>query len=629
MKLQPSPDAEVETDANGPIDWDNCKAEFAKLIDETKATEVINFLQSNNNDEPPKDDDTKFYTLPVISDKETRRAIHQYIKSPIMSLVARADNHDGKIRVWHLKYKSDMPADNFGPGGSRKSKKKNSERPSWPQDRPDFLRFVLYKENVDTHTALKDIVRSGRLNPKRGVAFAGMKDKRGVTTQFCSVFRTEKEQLLALNSHRIGSGGGNSTQGGFNIIRIGNFSYSSEEVKLGSLNGNRFDLVLRNVDIGDEIECHVEKTKAVKERLAAAAMGLKSIGFINYFGMQRFGKSNDTHKVGIAILKGDYETAVDIIMREKDTNELPRSADARRKWMNRFEGFDVKNNEDAAKEAEMKCAKSILNDLSRFMGVEKSVIGSLSKKPRDYKRAYTSIAKNMRSMYLHAYQSYLWNIVASHRIETGGSTEVKEGDLLLINDKSLEQGGSGTSGLKGKEVKVCTEDDVKSGTFKITDVVLPLVGGKIEYGSCEDKFMELMQQDGISKEAFVKIGSIDKEIALGGDYRNLICKPSDVSFEVLTYKDPRQPLIQTDLMKVTGTEIKAVPVGSALKDEQPSDGKEPDVDGITIFAMVVGFSLPPSSYATIALRELTKRPTSSEYQSKLELIGKCERNLGS
>ena len=641
-KLQPSPDAEVKTDANSPFDWDNCKAEFAKLIDETEATEVVNFLQSNNNDEPPKDDDTKYYTLPVISDKETRRAIHQYIKSPIMSLIARADNHDGKIRVWHIKYQSDIPADNFGPsdnrggGGSRnKSKKKNAERPSWPRDRPDFLRFVLYKENVDTHTALKDVVRSGRLNPKRGVAFAGMKDKRGVTTQFCSVFRTEKEQLLALNSHRIGSGGGNSTKGGFNIIRVGNFSYCSEEVKLGSLNGNRFDLVLRNVDIGDEIECLEEKTKSVKERLEAAATGLKSIGFINYFGMQRFGKSNDTHKVGIAILKGDYETAVNIIMREKDTDELPRSAEARRKWMNRFEGVDI-SNEDAAKEAEMKCAKSILNDLSRFMGVEKSVIGSLSKKPRDYKSAYTSIAKNMRSMYLHAYQSYLWNVVASHRIETGGSTEVREGDLLLIKDKSLEQGGSGTSGLKGKEVKVCTKDDIKSGIYKITDVVLPLVGGKIEYGSSEDKFMELMQKDGISKESFVKIGSIDREIALGGDYRNLICKPSDVSFEVLTYKDPRQPLIQTDLMKVTGTEIKAVPVSLALKGKLPSKGKEPaaeemqaDVDETILFAMVVGFSLPPSSYATIALRELTKRPTSSEYQSKLELSGRCERNLGS
>lgn len=622
-KVEPSSDPnsksgpEGKTDENEPLDWEKQKQEFSKLIDETTTEELFDFLKSQD-DQPPKDGDTKFYLLPVISDKETRRSIHQLVKSPVMSSIARADNHDGRIRVWHIKYQGDIPADNFGPANGRgrnnnNTRKKNTDRPAWPADRPDFLRFVLYKENIDTHTALKDVVRSGRLNPKRGVAFAGMKDKRGVTTQFCSVYRTEKEQLLGLNSHRIGAGGGNSVNGGFNITRVGNFSYTSEEVKLGALDGNRFDIVLRNIDIGVEIQDPVERAKVVQERLNDAAMGLQQIGFINYFGMQRFGKSHDTHEVGKAILKGDFEQAIDIIMREKDSDEHPRSAEARKKWMHRFDGIDVANDEEIAMEVELKCAKSILNDLGRFLGVEKSVIGSLSRKPRDYKRAYTSIAKNMRSMYLHAYQSYLWNHVSSHRIETGGSTQVIVGDLVLINDRSQKEGGSGTSGLKGKEVKVLNDEDVKSGQYAMTDVVLPLVGSKICYpeGSSGDKFDELLKKDGISKEAFAKIGSCDREIALGGDYRKIICRPTDVSFEVLTYKDPRQPLIQTDLMKVMGTEISLAP------------SEDEDV----IFGMVVGFSLPPSSYATIALRELTKRPTSSEYQSKLELSGRCEQNV--
>jgi tRNA pseudouridine13 synthase len=650
-KIESSTDATSEqhaenspVDENAPFDWDKCKQELNKFIDETAAHEAVDFLKSKSNDEPPKEDDTKFYILPAITDKETRRSIHQYIKSPAISSIARADNHEGRIRIWHVKYQSGMPADTFGRanGGegagrnNRPSKKKAADRPAWPKDRPDFLRFVLYKENVDTHTALKDVVRSGRLNPKRGVSFAGMKDKRGVTTQFCSVYRTEKEQLLALNSHRIGAGGGNSIKGGFNIIRVGNFSYSGEEVKLGSLNGNRFDIVLRNVDIGDVADDPTQKAKLVKERLEAAAMGLRQVGFINYFGMQRFGKSNDTHEVGIAILKGDYETALDIIMREKDTDEPPRQAEARKKWMNRFKSIDVANDEDGAKAAEMKCAKSILNDLGRFLGVEKSVIGSLLKHPRDYKRAYTSIAKNMRSMYLHAYQSYLWNHVASHRIESGGSIEVRAGDLVLINDKTLSEGGSGTSGLKGKEVKVLSDDDVATGQYSITDVVLPLVGSKIRYpeGSSGDMLNKLLQKDGISKDAFAKIGSIDREIALGGDYRKVMCRPSDVSFEVLTYKDPRQPLIQTDLMKVMGTEIDAVPIDvnsvnkptSAPDDKHAVEEEKTEEEADVVFGMVVGFSLPPSSYATIALRELTKRPTSSDYQSKLELSGRCERN---
>jgi tRNA pseudouridine13 synthase len=92
----------------------------------------------------------------------------------------------------------------------------------------------------------------------------------------------------------------------------------------------------------------------------------------------------------------------------------------------------------------------------------------------------------------------------------------------------------------------------------------------------------------------------------------LICTPKDVTFAVKVYHDPLQPLLNTDLMELSGSKV-----GETKTEDEPA----------TLFGMVIGFTLPPSSYATIALRELTKRPTSSEYQSKLELDGKCERNL--
>ena len=152
---------------------------------------------------------------------------------------------------------------------------------------------------------------------------------------------------------------------------------------------------------------------------------------------------------------------------------------------------------------------------------------NLSRKPRDYKRAFGSIAKHMRSMFVHSYQSYLFNMVATHRIEVGGSTEVRVGDLVLIE----EEGGGGTSGLKGKAVKmVVDEQDIKDSKYSITDVVLPLAGSKIMYpgGSCGDFFDELLKKDGLSKDDFKRIGDVDRELSLGGDYRKLICKPTDV-----------------------------------------------------------------------------------------------------
>ena len=282
---------------------------------------------------------------------------------------------------------------------------------------------------------------------------------------------------------------------------------------------------------------------------------------------------------------------------------------ARTKWAQRFAGVDL-TNEEAAKDAEMKVAKDVVRSLGRFMVCEKSIVSSLSRKPRDYKRAFGSVSKQMRSMFLHAYQSYIWNKVASMRVETGGYS-VQVGDLVLTGDKS-----SGTSGLKGKSVKILTADDVQN--YNITDVVLPLAGSKIVYpeGLSGDLFVELMKEDGINREMFAKVGAVDKELALGGDYRKLICKPSDVTFEIKQYTDPVQPLLETDLMKTTGEKV--APVALEKASESPE---------ANLYGMVVGFSLPPSSYATIALRELTKRPTSSEYQSMLELTGNPERNL--
>ena len=642
-------------------DWDSLHQDLSKLVDETPAYDVVSFLRGH--EASSEESDKKFYTLPVISDKQKRRSVHVLLKSPAFTPVAIADTQEGRIRIWHRKFAGDMPVDTFtgvrggnqggnrnnsnnnggrGGGGGGVGGRNNNKSNPWPKDRPDFLRFVLYKENIDTSTAAKDVTRMARLNPKRGIGYAGMKDKRGVTSQFCSVYRVEKEQLLAVNKGHEeagNAGGGNSSLRGTCVIRLGNLEYSSDEAKLGTLTGNRFDIVLRNVDVGERNDSNTDadvtsEIELVRQKLETAAMSLQKVGFINYFGMQRFGKSNDTHEVGIAILKGDFETAINIIMREKVEEQNQRIMEARVKWAKRFEGIDVKKDDRSAKDAEVKCARAILQDMGRFMVCEKSIVTTLSRKPRDYKRAFGSIAKNMRSMFLHAYQSYLWNKVASHRIETGGSTEVRVGDLILIEDKSLGEGGGGTSGLKGKAVKVLEEQDVKDGKYDISDVVLPLVGSKISYpkGVSGAKFDELLNQDGISKSDFAKIGAIDREISLGGDYRKLLCKPSDVSFEIKAYHDPVQPLIQTDLMKVTGTQITATTISS--NEEKPTDDPltksevvGEDAGNPTIFGMVIGFTLPPSAYATIALRELTKRPTSSDYQSKLELSGKCERNL--
>jgi tRNA pseudouridine13 synthase len=108
---------------------------------------------------------------------------------------------------------------------------------------------------------------------------------------------------------------------------------------------------------------------------------------------------------------------------------------------------------------------------------------------------------------------------------------------------------------------------------------------------------------GVTVNLFKKVQ--DRDLAIYGDYRKLICRPKDFDFDIKEYYDPLQPLIQTDLMKLDGDNIEIQP-------------KKEENEKVKV-AMIVGFSLPSSSYATIALRELTKKPTSNEYQMELKL----------
>jgi len=245
------------------------------------------------------------------------------------------------------------------------------------------------------------------------------------------------------------------------------------------------------------------------------------------------------------------------------------------------------------------------------MTCESKLMDHLSNRPCDYKGAMLkSLPRNMTLMFLHSLQSFIWNKAASYRISEGGSTAVTVGDLVLVEDSCLAEGGSGTSGLLGKRVDVVTEQDVISNKYSITDVVLPLVGNKIIYpsNSVGGYIDGLLKEEGLSKKDLTQR---EKELTLGGDYRKLICKPSDVQWNIIRYNNPLQPLIQTDLMKITGETIAL----SSANDKN------------SLLGMVISFTLPPSSYATIALRELMKRPTIGEYQKRLKLEGSCEEDL--
>ena len=225
------------------------ETKLSELVGGEAAKSAVDMLRLWENSkeegkEPPSkgvDDEKKHFTFPLIGEKETRKSIHMLIKSDLVKPFAASDTVDKRVRIWHLMFETQMP--NYGKFVKDERFKNRPKKAEWPKDRPDYLRFVLYKENIDTGTAAKDVARTIRLPPKGrnrggsgGLGYAGMKDKRGCTTQFCTVHRKTVHDLIVLNKERKNNrkqGGGNSKFGGSAVMRVGNFSYVPRELRLG------------------------------------------------------------------------------------------------------------------------------------------------------------------------------------------------------------------------------------------------------------------------------------------------------------------------------------------------------------------------------------------------------------
>ncbi len=315
---------------------------------------------------------------------------------------------------------------------------------------------------------------------------------------------------------------------------------------------------------------------------------------------------------------------------------------------------------DTRAKAEGDCARRIQRDFGRFMTCENAILQSLIRKPLDYQRAFTFIPRTMRMMFVHAVQSLWWNHLATRRIQLLQPQQVMVGDLVMVDDANTSLAlppSSSNSNTPPTTPHVVTEDDVQHQRYAITDVVLPLMGSKsvLPQNETGEYCQQLLTEHGLTLAMFAKVA--DHEVASKGDYRKLLGVPANVVYDIIRYHDPMEPLIQTDLMKLEGvelnlqTQITAITTTPELEpnelETKPTNdlNKVPEevatskvehcvtaVDTVPppisaqepLLALVMSFTLSPSAYATIALRELMKRPTSVDYQKDLKMDGPAE-----
>jgi len=248
------------------------------------------------------------------------------------------------------------------------------------KDTGEYTYFILRKIKWDTVRALQEISKICRVSRTR-FNFAGNKDRFAVTEQVICAWKVPRETLENIK---------------LKDIEITVLGQGDEKINLGALDSNEFTITVRDLDTTD------------------IDLDLVGHGFPNYFDLQRFGVAKSNHLIGLAILRGDLEGAAKLLLTHINEAESVNSKSAKTFALENWGQWS-----------------EILKKFPNYLGMEKSVLNWLIKVPTDFGGALRVIHKKIRSLFVHSYQSYLFNLGLDAIIRQGKFREIDFIDAKL------------------------------------------------------------------------------------------------------------------------------------------------------------------------------------------------------
>ncbi|NYT05153.1 MAG: tRNA pseudouridine(13) synthase TruD [Methanomicrobiales archaeon] len=312
-----------------------------------------------------------------------------------------------------------------------------------------FLICRITKRNWETQRAVREIAKQLGISHKR-ISWAGTKDKRAVTSQYISIAGAAPGDIAAVRLKDIS-------------IEIA--GTADTPLMLGDLAGNRFQIRIRDCD-------PLDLATRVRAGVATAESGVP-----NYFGIQRFGVIRPiTHLVGRHILKREYEEAVAAYIGLACDGEPEPIREARQAF------YDTRN------------ALGALKSLPVPMQYERTMLHALIEHPGEYRQALLALPPKLRSMFVSAYQSWLFNHGLSGRCAAGVPLyEPVPGDRLLF--------------LDGREDAV-TEKNLRTAEVHIrrgrctVAIRMPGTAAYACHGIADETIGSLLDADGITSADF-------------------------------------------------------------------------------------------------------------------------------
>ncbi len=352
-----------------------------------------------------------------------------------------------------------------------------SEITDRPGESPEgkYTIVTVRLRNWDTNKFVMRLARDLGIYQDR-ITYAGTKDKYAVTTQdFCINGVVERlpdlQDVEYLDQYR-----------------------SSKPIRLGSLQGNSFSVRLKDCGpIGKEAENIYSEIR-------------ESGGFPNYYGLQRFGSLRPvTHRVGKFLVRGDFESAVNEYICDPE-----------------FDNEDFRLNFCSSRDTE-----TALEEFPQNLVFERTLLKRLEEGD-SYLRALQSFPRNLTMLFVHAYQSYIFNRALSKRFDlVKDMKEIVTGDFVIPVD--------GYYNPEHMEPFLCDGFNVEklnslSAEGKVRPVIkLPGYGTKLTDGPMDRVVAELMEEENVKIEDFRVKGS--RAISSRGSYRIVSSFPVDFSLE--------------------------------------------------------------------------------------------------
>ena len=412
-----------------------------------------------------------------------------------------------------------------GVGGALKERSEDflvNEISAYPMPDPEgpFTVLRVASRDWEQHELAERIAQELRLAP-HALDWAGTKDRRAVTERLFS-YRGAPPTALSLPD-----------------VELREAYRARSGLVLGHHYGNVFDV--RIPLEGLDPPTGVARSSATLGELRRVG------GFANLFGLQRFGEVRPvTHLVGRALVRSGPAEAV-----EEYLTALPEAGDT----VGREARLAYRADHDAVQ---------ALRAFPPHFRFERQLLDHLAR-GHPPERALRALSRELRLLFVHAYQAWLFNRWLTLRVDAGLSlAEPVAGDHLLRVARDGTVPGVGPVPVSDDNLSECREM-VRRERARVAGPLFGYESPEMN-GRPGELFRGLLEEEGVERQAFRLPHS--PEVASKGSFRPIL--------------------------------VPLPPVTVRTSDEGPS------LEGDRPAGLWFRFALPKGTYATVLMREFTK-----------------------